>query len=539
MAYKNAFVSVYDKKGLYEFLKPIKGLRIVSTGGTAKYLREKGLSVTELSKETRFPEVFSGRVKSLHPFLYMPLLARKWMKTDQQTLKQHNLIPFDLVICNLYPFAKKKHLTNDKELTEWIDVGGPSLLRAAAKNFFSVTVICSPDDYNIVQKGTSLKQRKFLSMKVFEHLSQYDALIAKTLSTNSDQELKKSFHNKPQTANLTIPDPLKSPAFKAFRQGGNSDENLIPESQLKPLRYGENPHQQALWWNYSSQGLHKAQVLQGKTLSFNNLLDLQTVVSCLRDFSSPTVVAVKHSNPCGIASGTTIQTALKKAISADPISIFGGILGTNQKITETEVRLLKSLFIECLIAPDFSPEALKLFSKKKNVRLLKWPDMLSFLEKKERDFKPVEGGILLQEKDSSLILNKEIDFSQMIGKKPGRKIIEDLFFAWRTVAHLKSNSIAIVKDQQTLGLGMGQVNRVDSVKLALERLKQFHPKKNHSLILASDGFFPFKDSIERIAGKGIQWIIQPGGSLRDKEVIEKAKQLKINMILTGIRHFKH
>lgn len=542
MTYKNAFVSVYDKKGLYEFLKPMKGLRIVSTGGTAKYLKSKGLSVTELSRETRFPEVFSGRVKSLHPFLYMPLLARKWVKKDQQTLKQHKLIPFDLVVCTLYPFAMKRHLTNDKELTEWIDVGGPSLLRAAAKNFFSVTVICSPDDYNMVQKGTSVTQRKFLSAKVFEHLSQYDALIAKTLLTNQEKELRSLAKNKVQTAETPkIPHSLKNRIFKALRDGKipNNDLTAIPEKQLKLLRYGENPHQRALWWNYSPKGLHKAQILQGKALSFNNLLDLQTAVSCLRDFPNPTVIAVKHNNPCGIASGIDIHQALQKAISADPLSIFGGVLGANRKITETEIKQLKPLFIECLIAPDFSPETLNLLREKKNLRLLKWPDMLSFPEKKERDFKPVDGGILLQEKDSSLISNKEADFSKVIGKKPGEKIKEDLLFAWKTAAHLKSNSIAIVKNQQTLGLGMGQVSRVDSVKLALQRLKKFHPKKNRSLILASDGFFPFKDSIELIAQKGIHWIIQPGGSLRDKEVIERAKQLKINMILTGIRHFKH
>ena len=472
----------------------------------------------------------------------MPLLARKWIKEDQQTLKQHKLTPFDLVICNLYPFTAKRHLTNERELTEWIDVGGPSLLRAAAKNFFSITVICSPNDYGMAQKGTSLKQRKLLSAKVFEHLSQYDALIAETLITNKKTKHGKSSQSTVQTDDtLKVPLSLKSQMFKSLLHGKMPESDLTanPENTLKSLRYGENPHQKAIWWSYSSQGLHKAQILQGKALSFNNLLDLQTAISCLRDFSSPTVIAVKHNNPCGMASHTDIHQALKKSILADPLSIFGGVLGANKKITEKFAAQLKSLFIECLIAPNFSPEALNILSKKKNLRLLKWPGMFSFPVKKEKDFKPVDGGILLQERENNLTLEQEFDTFKIIGENPEKKIKEDLLFGWKAAAHLKSNSIAIVKNQQTLGLGMGQVSRVDSVRLALQRLKKFHPKKNRSLVLASDGFFPFSDSIELIAQGGIQWIIQPGGSLRDKEVIEKAKQLKINMILTGIRHFKH
>lgn len=502
MTYQNAFISVYDKKGLYEFLKPLvkEGLRIVSTGGTAKYLKSKELPVVEITEQTQFPEVFSGRVKSLHPLIYMPLLARKWIKEDQTVLKQHKLLPFDLVICNLYPFQEKKHLKNDKELTEWIDVGGPSLLRAAAKNFFSITVICSPEDYKHIQKGTSLEQRKQLAAKAFKHLSQYDATIYGTLNK------KESFS--------------------------------IKAEHFKTLRYGENPHQKAHWHSCSLQGLHRAEILQGKELSFNNLLDLQTAISLLRDLAMPTVVAVKHNSPCGIASQRSIFQALEKAVSADPISVFGSIIGFNRKVTENCARKLKKLFVECVIAPDFSKEALALMRGKKNTRLLQWPDMLSFPTQKEKDFKPVDGGLLVQDREKTIIPVWSKKW-KVIGKNPDKKTKEDLIFAWIASAHLKSNSIAIVKNRQTLGLGMGQVNRVDSVRLALARAKQFHPKENHFLVLASDGFFPFPDSIELMSQTGIQWVIQPGGSLRDREVIEKAKKLKITMVLTGKRHFKH
>ena len=455
MIYKNAFVSVYDKKGLSEFLKPLtkKGLRVVSTGGTAKYLKSKGLPVVEISQQTDFPAVFSGRVKSLHPLIYMPVLARKWVREDQKILKQYKLTPFDLVICNLYPFSEKKHLSDDRELTEWIDVGGPSILRAAAKNFFSVTVLCSPSDYRQTKKGTSLTQRKHLAAKVFKHLSEYDNLIAERLTETS-----------------------------GF---------LLKGSKFKSLRYGENPHQKATWHSCSPQGLHSAFILQGKTLSFNNLLDLQTVVAAVRDFASPTVVAVKHTNACGVASSHSIHQALLKAIAGDPLSVFGGIIGFNRAVTKQCAEKLKGLFVECVIAPDFSEEALSLMKTKKNTRLLKWPDMLSSPSKEEQDFKPVEGGVLVQDKDKSFLNLSWSKNWKIIGKSPDQKTKEDLLFSWTVCAHLKSNSIAIVQNRQTLGLGMGQVNRVDSVKLALARLKEFHPHQNPLSGTGQRWLFPF------------------------------------------------
>ena len=533
-AYKNAFVSAFDKSGLHQFLSSLKGLRIVSTGGTAKYLREKGLSVKNAEEETRFAEALDGRVKSLHPHIYIPLLARAYVTEDRRFLEQKGFQPFDLLICNLYPFASKTRLKNDKDLAEWIDVGGPSLLRAAAKNFFSVTVLCSPSDYSAVQNGTSLAQRKRLAAKAFRLLSQYDGLIAETLMKDDAK------------AGASKIPPI--PRFVRKMKTTNNKEALVFQ---KTLRYGENPHQKAVWLGFSQKGLHQAELLQGKPLSFNNVLDLQAAADCLRDFREATAVAVKHNSPCGIASRKSAALALKKALKADPESVFGGIIGLNRSVTEDSARALQNIFIEGLIAPDFTPGALKILSKKKHLRVLKWPEALSFPAEEEADFKRIDGGALQQSRDSALKVEKEIEAKgfenalQITGDLPNEKTQGDLIFAWKAAAHLKSNGAALVRGRQTLGLGMGQVNRADAVRQAIFRFKKFHApgksrmKKEAPLILAGDGFFPFADSVEEAASAGVQWIIQPGGSIRDKEIIEKTKQLKINMVLTGVRHFKH
>ena len=579
-AYKNAFVSAFDKSGLYPFLSSVKGLRIVSTGGTARHLREKGLSIKNAEEETRFPEALDGRVKSLHPHIYIPLLARTYVTEDRRLLKQNGLIPFDLLICNLYPFASKTHLKNDKELAEWIDVGGPSLLRAGAKNYFSVTVLCSPSDYSAVQNGSSLIQRKRLAAKAFRLLSKYDELIAETLmreerekragaaQTQSGAKPEASAAAGAPDGKTSVSKSLKSQGF--FRKMQTKDENGAPVFQ-KTLRYGENPHQKAVWLGFSKKGLHQAELLQGKALSFNNVLDLQAATDCIRDFHEPSAVAVKHNSPCGLASCKTPDSALKKALEADPESVFGGITALNRPLTEDCALALQKIFIEGLIAPDFSPGALKVLSKKRNLRILKWPEMLSFPANEEADFKRIDGGALQQSRDCALKIEKEIESKgfenvlQITGAAPDENIKRDLIFAWKAAAHLKSNGAALVRDRQTLGLGMGQVNRADAVRQALFRFKKFHAPNhetpnhetpnhetpNHEtktprggsetrpLVLAGDGFFPFADSVEEAASAGVQWIIQPGGSIRDREITERAKQLKINMVLTGVRHFKH
>lgn len=502
MNFKRALVTVSDKTGLVEFLKPLvdQGLQIVSTGGTAEFLKSHNLEVTLASEQTGFPEVFSGRVKTLHPHIFMPLLARSWKKEDQKVLKEYNLQSFDLVICNLYPFENHKDTQKDEELVEWIDVGGPSLLRAAAKNFFTITTLCCPQDYKGVTQGTTLEQRKALAAKVFKHLCQYDQNISERLEGDQVQDfsLKTRF--------------------------------------IQNLRYGENPHQKAKWYQKpNKKGLHEAQVLQGSALSFNNILDFSAALSTLKEFNQPCCVAIKHNNPCGVACGEDVFLSVSQALEADPVSVFGGVLATNQPLDKKTAERLTQLFLEGIIAPDYSAEALEMLKVKPKLRVLKWPEINSF-QKDDLAFKEVLGGVLVQTQDQ--VCQEWSDHWEIIGKAPSEQIKKDLLFAWKVCAHLTSNAIALVKDQQTVGLGMGQVNRVDAVKSSLERAHQFHPNKT-SFVLASDAFFPFADSIELAHKQGVSWIIQPGGSVKDKEIIKKSQDLGLNMVITGQRHFKH
>ena len=511
--YKNALVSVSDKTGLADFLKPLakKGMRIVSTGGTARFLRDRGFSVADLKEQTGFPEVFSGRVKSLHPHVYMPLLARGWELSDQEILREHKLRPFDLVVCSLYPFEKHKDSADDKDLAEWIDVGGPSLLRAAAKNFFSVTALCSPADYSRALSGFSLEERKKLAAKVFRHLSRYDSLIAESLE--------------------------KAKSLGEAESLGEAKSFSLKGELIQKLRYGENPGQEAFWYRAegASGGLHQAEILQGKPLSFNNLLDFSGAVSALREFEEPCCVAVKHNSPCGAACGKSALEAAAKSLEADPLSVFGGVLAINRPINSAAAEKILSVFLEAVAAPDFSPEALGILRRKKNLRVLKWPDLMSFAP--SSSFRQILGGILAQ--DGDRVARRWNEDWEIIGDRPSEKIKKDLLFGWKICAHLNSNAIAIAKDGQTLGLGRGQANRVDAVKSAIARRDQFHPRQREGAVLASDAFFPFPDSVEIAAKGGIQWLIQPGGSIKDKEVIKKVRDLGLNMILTRQRHFKH
>lgn len=513
MMFKNALVSVSDKTGLIEALRPLvtKGLRIVSTGGTAKALIAAGFPVTLVENQTGSPEVMDGRVKTLHPRVHMALLCRDGNAEDSKLMAQEGLSPFDLVIVNLYPFEQgileKLDFADQIEL---IDIGGPSLLRAASKNFERISVFCDPKDYGLLaqKEGTNLEQRKYLAAKVFAHTSGYDALIANTLC--------------PEIIKLGVP---------SFSTGIHS-----------PLRYGENPHQQAIWLKDRSakMGLHTAKVIQGKELSYNNILDIDAAHAALSEFiqedetKSCTCVVVKHTNPCGIARGISVGEAIKSAIAADPQSAFGGILAVDRIVDAEACSAVGELFLECILAPDFTIEAQSYFSKKKNLRLLAWPDLR--MQRPEFLMKSVAGGFLYQSVDQ--IENKEN--WEFAGIRPQDQTLQDMAFGICTVAHLKSNAIAVVLNGQTLGLGMGQVNRVDSVEQALSRAKKFHPDKNlQNAVLVSDAFFPFPDSIEIASRAGIRWIVQPGGSVRDKEVLARAKELGVEMVFTGRRHFLH
>ncbi len=507
MKFQNALVSVSDKTGLVDFIKPLaeQGTRIVSTGGTAKVLREAGVDVVDVSEQTGFPEVMDGRVKTLHPHIHMALLARKDHHADSEVLEKNGLEPFDLVVGNLYPFAEalKKNLTL-KEQVEFIDIGGPSFLRAAAKSFERMAVVCDPSDYSWVLEVNELsgEQKKKLAGKVFAHTSTYDSMISEYL--------------------------LKG-------EVGGSEWTLSGQ-KVSRLRYGENPQQKADWYSFSGNqgGLHEAEKLQGKELSYNNLLDLDAALSTLRDFHfGPACVSVKHNNPCGIATGDSIEEAVQLSLKADPVSVFGGIVALNETVSEEVARSLTELFLECVVAPDFSKAALELLQKKKNLRLLKWPQMMQ--KYGDHTVKVVDGGFLIQDFD---VCNGWQSDWKVFGENITEQGRQAFVFAWKSCAHLKSNAIAICNHRQSIGMGMGQVNRVDAVQQAIQRWQNFHNGID-DVVLASDAFFPFSDSIELAYSAGIRKVIQPGGSIKDEEVIAKALELGVQMVLTGQRHFLH
>jgi len=485
--FKRALVSVSDKQNLIPFLKPLveQGMEIVSTGGTAKFLRDQNWKVTDISEVTGFPEILDGRVKTLHPFVHMGLLAKQNDPNHVSALQTHKVKPFDLVVGNLYPFEETlKRQADEEELIEYIDIGGPSFLRSASKNFETIAVVCDPEDYQWIQEKNyqlSRNDRKVLAAKVFRTISAYDSLISRTLDPEG--------HN-PWTFSARI---------------------------KTPLRYGENSHQKAWWYESSgvTDGLVKAKIIQGKELSYNNILDLEAAFQLAQKFSESCVVAVKHNNPCGVAIDKNPIAACEKALKSDPVSVFGGIVAINTTVTAEMAKLLSPVFLECILAPRFEQGALEIFS--------------------QYEFKSVSGGVLVQQSDARFSDPSEW---QIFGEKPSAEMTQTLLFGEKVCASLKSNAIAIVSGGQTMGLGMGQVNRVDAVEHAITRWKTHH-SNTQNVALISDAFFPFADSIEKAASNGIKWILQPGGSVRDEEVKQAALRLGVNLILTGIRHFKH
>ena len=510
--FKNALISCSNKKGLSDFVGPLsqKGLRVVSTGGTQKYLNDCGIEVVEVSEQTDFPEVMGGRVKTLHPKVHMALLARSWESEDQETLSEFGVEPFDLVVGNLYAFeeAWSKGLT-ERDLAEFIDVGGPSFLRAAAKNYERIAVICDPDDYEwVLKKGElDLEDRKQLASKVFAHTSYYDSMIAASLGSEGDSE------------------------------GLTSCEHVLGGRRVQRLRYGENPAQTASWYQCfgSKGGLHQSKILQGKPLSYNNLLDIEAAVATLREFPHRAAcVSVKHLNPCGVAVADNILSAVEGSLKADPVSVFGGVLAINQEIDADVAVRLTGLFLECVVVPGLTREAQSVLETKKNLRVLVWPELMDSDEALK--YRSISGGFLVQTPDR---VASEWNADWIIhGESPSAEIRADLMLAWKVCAHLKSNAIAIAGNSHTLGLGMGQVNRKDAVKHAIARQQEFFPG-HQQCVLASDAFFPFSDSIELLHEGGLRWVIQPGGSIKDSEVIERASQLGVNLVLTGQRHFMH
>lgn len=508
-----ALLSVSDKTGIVEFAQGLikAGFELVSTGGTNQALKAAGLETIAIEEVTGFPEMLDGRVKTLHPKIHGGLLARRDLKSHQKALSEHDITPIDLVCVNLYPFKVtiERPDVTEAEAIENIDIGGPSMLRSAAKNFSAVTVIVDPADYAEVlgelaaKQKTSLELRKRLAAKVFRHTAAYDALIAEYLT--------KAVTTEP-TEKLTLTYDLK-----------------------QPLRYGENSHQQAAFYKTalpSTYSLASAQQLHGKELSYNNIKDADAALRIIREYSAPTVVALKHMNPCGIGTGQTIQEAYQFAYEADPISIFGGIIVANRKIDVATAEALHKLFLEIVIAPEFEPEAFAILAAKKNLRLL----TLDFSQAKaesSQEVVSVLGGLLVQDQDLSMEETNE--WEVVTKRQPTESELDALAFAWKAVKHVKSNAIVVANEHQTLGIGAGQMNRVGSVKIALEQAAG----KLEGAVLASDAFFPMDDSVEYAAQHGIKAIVQPGGSIKDKDSIAMADKYEVTMLFTGTRHFRH
>lgn len=506
-----ALISVSDKRNVVDFARNLSelGYEIIATGGTKKVLDANGVKTIYVEEVTNFKEILDGRVKTLHPNIHGALLAKRDDKKHMDTLKELNIDTIDILCVNLYPFKEtiKKDGISLEEATEQIDIGGPSMLRSAAKNNSSVYAICDPDDYDLVIKH--LKEHKDdrefrlkLAAKVFAHTASYDIAIA-----------------------------------NYFAKQINSNENLFIEGKkVSDLRYGENPHQQAAFYQVGekeSYSLANAKILQGKELSYNNIQDANAAIMITSEFNEPFVVGLKHMNPCGAAVGKDNLEAWQKAYAADPVSIFGGIVCTNKEVNEELALALKPVFLEVLIAPSYTEGAKKVLAKKKNLRVIEL-DMTNI--KQELMYTSVHGGILVQQQDlnTTLPLTKDMNVCKA---EVTDEVLADLDFAWKIVKHTKSNAIVLASNKTTCGIGAGQMNRIGSLEIAYKEASEF--KHTDNLVLASDGFFPFDDCVTLASKIGVKGIVQPGGSIRDEDSINKANENNIPMLFTGRRHFKH
>ncbi|WLD93738.1 bifunctional phosphoribosylaminoimidazolecarboxamide formyltransferase/IMP cyclohydrolase [Alkalihalobacillus sp. AL-G] len=510
---KRALISVSNKQGLIPFVEGLieQGVEIVSTGGTKKTIEDEGLNVTGISDVTGFPEIMDGRVKTLHPMIHGGLLAMRDNESHLSQMREHGIEMIDLVVVNLYPFKEtiSRLDVSYEEAIENIDIGGPSMLRAAAKNHKYVTVATDPADYGLIlgelklNGAVELETRKRLAAKVFRHTAAYDALIAQYLTESVGEEYPESY-----TATYT---------------------------KKQALRYGENPHQQAAFYEEpigASSSIAKAVQLHGKELSYNNINDADAALEMIREFSEPAVVAVKHTNPCGVGVGNVLSEAYDQAYKADPVSIFGGIVATNQAVDAETAQKMREIFLEIIIAPSYTEEALAILKEKKNLRLLEVPIVANSDQASSR-IRTVSGGALVQQEDRFGF--DQADLKIATKREPTEKEWADLKLAWKIVKHVKSNAIILAKENRTIGVGAGQMNRVGAAKIAIEQAGD----QIEGSALASDAFFPMNDTVEAAAKAGVTAIIQPGGSIRDQESIDKADEYGIAMVLTGIRHFKH
>ncbi|HYL10908.1 MAG TPA: bifunctional phosphoribosylaminoimidazolecarboxamide formyltransferase/IMP cyclohydrolase [Candidatus Acidoferrales bacterium] len=523
MPIERALLSVFDKTGIVEFAKRLAARRIeiLSTGGTAKLLRGAGIPVRDVAEFTGWPEMLGGRVKTLHPKVHGGLLFRRQHPDDRKQAAEHGIAPIDLVVVNLYPFeatAAKTDLAAE-DLIENIDIGGPAMLRSAAKNFESVAVVTEPADYQRVageiesSREVSLATRLELARKVFAATSRYDGLIASEFERLSAS-----------SGGVTLGKRAALPA--------RLNVSLV---RLQSLRYGENPHQSAALYvpaGHSVEGLAGARQIQGKELSYNNFVDLEAARSLVAEFSVPAAVIIKHNNPCGAAEQDSVLNAYRKALACDPVSAFGGVLAFNRMVDGVTAEEATKLFVECILAPGYEEQAYAAFSAKKNLRVLELPEG-GFAPSRELQFKRIFGGMLVQQPDLGEL--NDLELRTVTKRIPTLDEMQAMRFAWKVAKHVKSNAIVFARDGQTLGIGAGQMSRVDSVKVAV--MKAQIPLAGS--VVASDAFFPFPDGVEEAALAGATAVIQPGGSVRDAEVIAAADHLNLAMVFTGIRHFLH
>jgi len=515
---RRALVSVSDKRGLIPFVQGLAdlGVEVLSTGGTCRQLREAGLGVVEVSEKTGFPEIMDGRVKTLHPIIHGGLLGRRG--TDEAVMEEHGIEPIDLLVVNLYPFEQtiaRDDATIDDAI-ENIDIGGPAMIRAASKNHDGVAVCVSPDDYDAVleklkDEGLGVGDRRRLAAKAYAHTASYDTAITRYLSASLDDDVL---------------------GERFLYSGGLSEK----------LRYGENPHQEAAFYvdqRTTPGSLASARQLQGKALSYNNIADSDAALECVKQFDNPACVIVKHANPCGVAVATSIYEAYEKAFRTDPTSAFGGIIAFNRPLdSTTAAAIVEKQFVEVIIAPSVEPGALEACAAKKNVRVLEvgnWSESGGSAAT-GFDFKKVSGGLLVQTSDRGIIT--EADLKVVSEKSPTPEQIQDMLFAWTVVKYVKSNAIIFCKDNMTIGVGAGQMSRVYSTRIAAIKAADEGLEVQGS-VMASDAFFPFRDGIDAAAETGISAIIQPGGSMRDEEVVEAANEHGLAMVFTGMRHFRH
>lgn len=507
---KRALISVFDKNGILEFARSLERMdwEIISTGGTYKYLKDNGVNPIEIEEITKFPEILNGRVKTLNPYIHGGILYKRDDENHCETIISHGISGIDMVVNNLYPFEEKlREGANHEDMVENIDIGGPSMIRAAAKNYRDVLIVTDPEDYIKVSDELEAgevreKTRLDLSRKAFGYTAHYDSLISNYFNKIMDKDFPEY---------LTLPYKLE-----------------------EKLRYGENPHQKASYYKDSFEDLNiSIRQLHGKELSYNNLNDIYGTVRALKEFEEPSVVAVKHTNPCGIGSGRSIFEAYMKAYECDTESIFGGIVALNRDVDAEIAGHMATYFLEVVIAPGFTEGAMEILTRKKNIRLIEIPELNEFNLNK-MSYKQVLQGMIYQETDKMSGEEKDFDFQLMTSREPSEFEIEDLKFAWRCVKNVASNGVVLVKNKGTIGIGQGEVRRSWAVEGAIERSGE----NVEDSVLASDAFF-FEDTVEALNKAGVKAIISPGGSVKDEEVIKLCEEYDISLIFTGVRHFRH